>query len=118
MTVSLGGITLSDDLVLDIGAAGVAYSQRRLIGGASVVQADGNSGGRTLILQGERPRFTLAQVEEIRSAQALGIPVELVHHRGTFTVLITDTSNLQAAEAYADAAADDWYSGTITLIEV
>jgi len=68
MTVSLGGIVLSNNLTLDIQGAGVGYSQRRLIGGASIVQADGNVGGRSMILSGEN-HWTLSQVEQIRSMQ-------------------------------------------------
>jgi len=117
MTVSLGAITLSENLTLDIGPAASAYSQRRLIGGASVVQADGSSGGRTLTLQGEN-HFSLTQVEQIRTIQALGLAVSLVHHRGPFDVLIVDTTDLTPADAYANPTAADWYSGTITLIEV
>lgn len=117
MTVSLGGLALSDHLTLDIQGAGVAYNQRRLIGGAAVVQADGNSGGRTLTLSGDH-HWTLGQVEAIQAMQAMGQTVELTHHRGTFTVLITDTTGLEPSFDYADPQPEDWYSGSITMIEV
>lgn len=117
MTVSLGGITLSDDLVLDIKGAGVSYSQTRLIGGASVVQADGAQGGRVLTLTSEH-HLTLAQADAIRTLESQAAAVTLVHHRGTFTVLITDTSSLEPSIAYANPQSTDWYSGTITMIEV
>lgn len=117
MTVSLGGITLSDHLILTIGPAGVAHSQRRLIGGASVVQADGNIGGRSLMLQGEH-HWTLGQVEQLRSLEALALPVDLVHHRGAFTVLIIDSSDLTPSTDYANPTDADWYSGSLTMIEV
>jgi len=117
MTVSLGGLTLSDHLILTIGPAGVAHSQRRLIGGASVVQADGNIGGRSLVLQGEH-HWTLGQIEQIRLLQAQALPVDLAHHRGSFTVLIIDTTDLMPSADYADPTDADWYSGTITMIEV
>jgi hypothetical protein len=117
MTVSLGGLTLSDELVLDIKGAGVGYSQTRLIGGASVVQADGSSGGRTLTLTGEH-HWTLAQVTAIQAMQSVGQAVSLVHHRGTFTVLIVDTSTLEPSIPYANPQSTDWYSGSLTLIEV
>lgn len=117
MTVSLGGLALSDHLMLDIGPAAAAVNQRRLIGGAPCVQTDPSTGGRVLTLQGEH-HFTLAQIESIRAMQAQGLPVDLVHHRGTFRVVITDTSDLAPSFALADPSPDDWYSGTITLIEV
>jgi hypothetical protein len=117
MTVSLGGIVLSDHLVLDIGPSGVAHSQRRLIGGASLLQVDGNSGGRQLTLGGTN-HWTLGQVEQIRALEAAALPVLLVHHRGTFSVVITSTADLQPMRAYANPIGSDRYSGTITLIEV
>lgn len=117
MTVTLGGITLSDDLVLTIGPLAPGFSQRRLIGGASVVQADPASGGRPLALAGEH-HWTLAQVTALRDLQAAGQALTLVHHRGTFSVLILDTSELAPSIDYANPTAADWYSGSISLIEV
>lgn len=113
----LGSLTLSDHLILDIKGAGVGYSQTRLIGGASVVQADGAQGGRTLTLTGEH-HFTLDQVTALQAMQSAGLTVTLVHHRGTFTVLITDTTALEPSIPYANPQTSDWYSGTITMIEV
>jgi len=117
MTISIGGLTLSEDLALDIQSAGVGYSQRRLIGGAQVVQADGADGGRTLTLSGEN-HWTLAQVEALQLLQSAAMPLTLVHHRGTFEVLITDTSDLTPVFDYADPEDDDWYTGSISMIEV
>lgn len=117
MTVSLGGITLSDHLTLTIGQLPAGISQRRLIGGASVVQADGSSGGRTLTLSGEH-HWTLAQVEALQVLQAAGQAVTLVHHRGTFQVVIGDTSELAPSIEYANPTAADWYSGSVSMIEV
>lgn len=117
MTVSLGGIALSDELVLDIGPAAAAVSMRRLIGGAACVQTNPASGGRTLTLSGEH-HWTLGQVGQIRNAQALGMPVTLVHHRGTFSVVIVDTADLTPSIPYANPQDADWYSGSITMIEV
>jgi len=117
MTVSLGGLALSDNLYLDIGPTGVSSSQRWLIGGASVVQADGNIGGRTLILEGINC-WTMAQVEQIRVMESQGLAVDLIHHRGNFQVFITDTSDLKPTRKYKNPVSTDWYTGTVTMIEV
>lgn len=119
MTVSLGGITLSDDLTLDIKPSGVGYSQVRLIGGASVVQADGSTGGRTMVLNSAM-HMTKVQLEQIRTLQSLGQAVALVHHRGSFDVLITDTSDMADDSDIADPDNDPTLtvSGNITMIEV
>ena len=119
MTVSLGGIILSDNLTLDIKPAGVGYSQRRLIGGASVIQADGSTGGRTMVLNSAM-HMTRVQLEQIRDMQSLGQPVAMVHHRGSFSVLITDTSDMVDDCDLADPDNDPTLtvSGNITMIEV
>lgn len=117
MTVSLGDITLSDELVLDIGPAAAAVSMRRLIGGAPCVQTNPASGGRTLTLSGEH-HWTLAQVDAVRALQSAGLSVTLVHHRGTFQVVIVDTSDLTPSIPYANPLSTDWCSGSITMIEV
>jgi hypothetical protein len=116
MTVSLDSIALSDELTLDIGPAPAAINQRRLIGGASCVQADGSSGGRTLTLSGEHD-WTLGQIEQIRALESSAATVTLVHHRGTFRVVISSTSELEPTVNYKDPTSDSWYTGPITLIE-
>lgn len=113
---SLGGIELSEELVLTIQGSGVGYSQRRLIGGASVVQADGSSGGRIMTLSGEN-HWTKGQADQIEAMQAQGLPVELLHPLGTYTVLIA-TSQLQPTKNFHDPIDSDWYTGSITMIEV
>lgn len=117
MTVSLGGIPLSEHLTLDIGPAPAAISQRRLIGGASCVQADGSSGGRTLTLDGEN-HWTLGQIEQIRVLESSGATVELVHHRGTFQMVVTSTADVKPVFNYADPTLTDWCTGPVTGIEV
>lgn len=117
MSVSLGGIALSENLILDISPAQAAITQRRLIGGASCVQADGSIGGRTLTLSGEH-HWTLGQINQLRALESSAATVTLVHHRGTFRGVISATDDLTPSFAYADPASDDWYSGSITLVEV
>jgi hypothetical protein len=117
MTVALGGIALSDELVLDIGQPEIGFSSRRLIGGANVVQVDGVSGGRTMTLEGIN-HWTFSQSEQIRSLQAGGQAVTLEHHRGMYQVVIIDTSDLVPTRKYKNPVADTMYTGSITLIEV
>lgn len=119
MTVSLGGIVLSDHLQLSIDAAAVGISQRRLIGGASVVQIDAAAGGRSMRLQSKR-HMTIVQLDKIKAMQSAGMPVELVHHRGAFQVVITDTTAMEEDFYRADPDTDQTLtvSGTITLLEV
>lgn len=119
MTVSLGGVALSDHLQLSIAAAVAAVNQRRLIGGASVVQVDGAVGGRSLRIQSKR-HMTIVQLNAIKDMQSSGATVELVHHLGTFQVVITDTAGMEEDFYRADPVNDPTLtvSGTITMIEV
>ena len=114
----LGTVELSDHLVLSglETAPDIAVSQRRTISGESVIQTAPVAGGRKLTLSGENS-FTLAQIEAVKALAAMGQPVSLVHHRGTFTVLVAGT-DVEPVEDHADPGPDDWYSGDITMIEV
>jgi hypothetical protein len=120
MTVTLGALTLSDDLVLGglETAPDLVVNQKRTLSGRSILQTAPISGGRTLTLSSER-HCTLAQVQAIKAMAALRQPVTLVHHRGSFTVLITATA-LEPDDGglHSNPTAGEWYSGDITLIEV
>ena len=117
---TLGALTLSDDLVLSglETATEVVVTQRRTLGGVSRLQVDAISGGRTLTLSSER-HLTLAEIQAIKALAALRQPVALVHHRGSYTVLITGTPvEPDDASLHSNPSAGDLYSGDITLIEV
>lgn len=117
MTVSLDGITLSEHLTLDIGPAAAAINQRRLIGGASCIQADGSSGGRVLTLAGKN-HWTFGQIEQIRVLESSAATVTLVHHRGTFRAVISSTTEVGPTRNYFNPPSDSLCTGSITLIEV
>lgn len=118
MTVSLGGVALSDHLVLDglEAAPLVGYSVDITLGGQAVVQTDEMDAavGLELQLRGEN-HFTLAQLQAVRALR--GQTVSLVHHRGTMDVVVLNTE-IEPTIDYADPAGTDWYSGVITMITV
>jgi hypothetical protein len=119
MTTSLGGITLSDNLILGgiESAPGIAFSAKRTLGGRQIVQVGPSlSGGRVLTLQGEN-HFTLGQVTAIKALSTSGASGAMVHARGSFTVIVTGV-DVEPTIPYADPVSTDWYSGTITLLEV
>jgi len=116
---TLGTLTLSDHLILDglESAPPVAMSVRRTLGGRAIVQSVGlPDTGRELTLSGDY-HFTLAEITNIRVLAQLNQPVELAHHRGIYQVLVTGIE-AEAAFDYADPEDDDWYTATITMIEV
>ncbi len=115
---TLGSVALSDHLTLSglETAPDVVVNQRRTITGEPVVQVAPIAGGRTLTLSGEN-HFTLAQIQAVKVLAAAGSAVTMIHHRGTFSVLITGTPVVPTID-YADPGADDWYSGDITMLEM
>lgn len=127
MTI-LGTITdLSDHLRLDgiPQASAIALSVRPTFG-APVVQRCSVTGGATLSLVASssgnqlRGLYTKAQVDALAVIRDAGEPVQLIHHLGTFTVIIPPTGldDIGQVFDYADPGADDWYTGTVTLITV
>ena len=113
--VSLGGITLSDHLVLQglETAPTIAWSSRQTFGRA-VIQVLSIHGGTPLSLISEN-HLSLADVQAMNGLMAAGQDVELVHHRGTFTVVIVAV-DVKPAVLYHDPAPEDWYSGEIKLL--
>jgi len=122
MTITLGGTTLSDHLVLEgiEDAPAVAFSSRRTLGGRAVMQIGPTlTGGRELSLQSDN-HITNAMVAAVKALQLLGQTVTLVHPRLTTTVLITEIQLEQDQPMVNPGAsgANVWYSGTINMIEV
>lgn len=120
MSVTLGGIVLSDHLYLDglDKSPAVAISEPfRLLGGSSRTQIGPTlSGGRQLALLSEY-HVTHAQVASLKAIE--GTETSLVHPTGTYTVIIASLE-LEPDELLADpdSASELYYSGTINLIEV
>jgi hypothetical protein len=125
MTVSLGGIVLSDSLTLPgiHSRRKIATDVRQTLGGLGVVQHAPIQSGEAITLSAEggggrvRGYFTTAQVESIEALEALGEPVTLVHHLGSWQVVIIG-KDLAGIDNFLDPDGDDLYVGTITMIEV
>lgn len=124
---NLGPVALDDNLRLyGVQAQATVAMSVRPTFGAPVTQRCARSGGDTLTLvasvSGNQVRgvFTLTQVEAIATLRDLGEPVSLVHHLGTFTVMIPPTAldGLEQVMDYANPGADEWYTGTIPLITI
>lgn len=121
MIVSLGGYALSDHLVLDglEKAPALAWSSRQTFG-RTVIQLMPIKGGTPVSLISEN-HLTLAEVQAVNDLIAAGQDVTLVHHRGTFTVVVVGhelVPDTPVANPDEDPNTDDviWYSGPINLI--
>lgn len=125
MTVSLGGIVLDDDLRLvgDLGPQ-IAMSVRRTFG-APVAQRCQVTAGKVLVLSADMDgndiygEFTRTQYQQIAALRDGGNPIDLVHHNGTYQVIIpSDGINLTSIDDHSDPGPDESYTGTITMITV
>ena len=121
MTISLGGHTLSDHLLL-LGldeAPAQTISQARTLGGRLVLTMLPLESGRELSLQSEN-HITTADLAAVRALYDAGQIVALVHPRLTAEVIITGIDLAPHFDFVNPAAtgAAPWYSGTISMIEV
>ena len=115
MTITLGGLELSDNLLLrGLRSDPVAVDVQRSDAGVAQVLVAPMEGGRVLGLYGY---FTAAQVDALMAMAAIRLPVQLVHPRGTFTVLITG-STLEEWWDNVQPDPNDIEQGTINLLEV
>ncbi|MBU1140879.1 MAG: hypothetical protein KKA76_18035 [Proteobacteria bacterium] len=127
MTVQLGSIVLDDNLQL-FGieqAMDIAVDQVVNLDGSSVLQTMVMGGsGRALAMVATQDGNTVggvflrSQIMAIKSLASGGQPVTLIHHLGTFSVLIISTEDISPVINYADPRDDDWYVGSIQMIEV
>jgi len=126
MTVSLGAITLDDNLRLDgVHTSPASAGSARATMGGIVIQAMPMNGGRVLALvatmDGDAVKgvFTQAQLDALVSLRDAGVPVALVHPLYSGQVyLAPDAIDVSQVFDYADPSDDDWYVGTITMITV
>lgn len=125
MTVSLGGVVLSDDLTLTgpINQSQIIASFKRTVAGRIIRRVDPRPGGREMVLStpqrggGYRGVFTGSQAEQLAALRDAGDIVPLVHHRGSFAVLIT-VVDLTPIDGSADPGPTTYFVGQIITIEV
>lgn len=115
MTVSAGGLVLSDNLLLR-GLRGdpVAVDVQRSDAGVALILVADMEGGRLLALEGY---FTASQIDALMAMARLKQPVTLIHPRGTYSWLITGSS-LEPWIDYVEPDPDDYEFGTVNGIEV
>jgi len=115
MSISVGGLALSDNLLLrGLRGEPVAVDVQRSEGGVALVLIGDMESGRPLALEGY---FTAAQVDALMDMARLKQPVTLVHPRGTFSWLITGSS-LEPWIDYVEPDPGDYEFGTVNGIEV
>lgn len=122
---SIGGLALSDDLTLSgtINQPRVATSTRITLGGVTIVTAMPQTAGRLLVLATHRGSsglagtVTMAQATQLAAWRDAAAEVELIHHLGTFRVVILSLE-LEPITGVADPGVSSLMAGAITMIEV
>lgn len=125
MTISLGAITLSDDLRLDgvPGMSTTGMSVRRTFG-SPVVQKCPLLGGDQLSLVASMNGnsltgyFTGAQISAIAVLRDAGSPVALSHYAWSGMVIVPKNAldQLEQVDDVSDPDDTTWYTGQIPLI--
>jgi len=125
MTVSLGGITLSEDLELNgvINNPNVLAQINQTLGGNIVIDGLTMFSGKELVLGSTSSAnsfsgfFIKEQVDQLAVFRDTLQTLELIHHLGVFSVIITEIE-LQVVNERVDPDSSTWYIGTVTMIEI
>lgn len=125
MTVILGSVVLSDDLTLagPINQPQVVVNFKRTTSGRLIRRVDPRPAGRELVLSSERRgngyrgAFTGDQADQMAALRDAGNVIDLVHHRGSYRVLIVATE-LEPIDGVADPGPNTFFVGSVTMIEV
>lgn len=127
MTISLGGLVLSDDLIIEniYNAASIGQSENITIGGSPVVHSDPQSGGRNFLLTTHMLNghhvgtFTTAQLDTLKAHETSGSEIVFIYETQTFNIKIKAGGfNVKPLLPKANQSATDLHVGSITLIEV
>ncbi len=119
--ISIGNVVLSDHLLLpgikNISTRATSTRYTMSPGGSrAVVQSFAMPTGQsiTLVDDGNYGLFTGAQVDAINAYKASGAIVPLIHHQGSWQVIVTEVA-VEQADGLADPMDTDTYFGTITM---
>ncbi|MFA6711467.1 MAG: hypothetical protein WCS33_01985 [Candidatus Caldatribacteriota bacterium] len=127
MTISLGILTLSNDLIWknEFASPAIGQSVMITIGGSVHVHTDPLNGGREIVLGTQFKNnalygyFTRSQIQTISEYERNGTTVELVYEDQSFNVKVKAGGiDVEPLLAKAGQGVDDYYSGNVTLIEV
>lgn len=126
MTIKIGNIELDDNLSL----SGIEESEDIVI--QSTTAFDGTVDTLTMPGADKRPlqlsatlsgdtllgSFTLGQITALKSVARASAPVVLIHHRGTYNVVLTGVVDVVAVHDVVDPSDTDLYAATINMLEV
>lgn len=124
MSITLGGVTISDNMYLDgiNNAALISAQQYRSIDGLSLVLSKKQSGGRTITLGSVVDSSVMgiwcqSVVDAVKLLEGDNSVLVLDYHGDTYNVLITGMEFTQLFK-FEPVTSNKKYTGTITMIEV
>jgi len=125
MTISVGGVTLPDDMTWEdeFDGAEVAVAQNHTIGGRAITDAMTLEGGRTFTLASRRigdeiyGALTRTQVQALKAVERAGLTVSFIYESQTFLVKVKAVQMRLAFER-PNPDSDDEYTGSIAMAEV
>lgn len=124
MTITLGGVTISDDMYLSglESNSQVSVNQQRTIDGLSVVRVNSNPGGRIFTL-GTQNRSGAIQgiwewsvIDQIKDLELAAQSVILDYRGSQYTVYITGT-NFEPLLQFEVESSSKKFTGTVSLLE-
>lgn len=127
MTISLDGVSLQKELILeqDLNYPAAAQTVKYTILGSIIIQSSPLSGGEEYYLTALREGnnftgwFTREQIESFKILEAQSTIVEFIYGTRTFNVIIKSGGvNVVPLIPSSDISSSDKYTGTITLIRV
>ena len=127
MTISLGSLTLSSDLIWknEFASAAIGQSVMVTIGGSIHVHSDPLNGGRIIVLASQLKNnaiygyFTREQIQAISEYERNGTTILFVYGSQSFNVKVSAGGiDVEPLLAKVGQGVDDYYTGTVTLIEV
>lgn len=124
MSITLGGITISDNMYLDgIENASLASLQsERTVDGLSLTAAKATPGGRLLTLGSVVDSSIMgiwcqSVIDEIKAIEAVPQVIELNYHGDTYNVIIESVDFTQLFK-FEPVTENKKYTGQVTLKEV
>lgn len=125
--ISLNGVTLSEDLLWtnEFDYRAISQQDDTTVLGRRIISTLPIQGGREIILSSVRSGnrftgyYTRTQIQEIKSLEKNGTTVVFIYESQTFNVIIKSGSvKVTPIIARPNQEDEDWYTGSITLLEV
>ena len=127
MAISIGAVTLSDDLmwINRFNVASVGQSSRNKINGSRVVQSSPLLKipeielGSISVGGGFSGYFTLTQIQAIKEYERTQAQVTFVYESFSTTVVIkVNGINVTPVIQRPNTASEDWFTGSVTMLEI